>query len=106
MLAYAADNRMGKKAKKRKQKKVLDCLLDPRSLEPNEFEGQLMKYIEDPDYEMLFMNSAVPVYVFSNKNTHELATIGARGACLATRQAVVRALADEERRQKDLEGLN
>ena len=106
MLAYAVHNGMGKKAKKRKHKKDLSCLVDPRSLEPNEFEGQLISYVEDPDYELLFMDPNAPVYVFSNSRTHEIATLGAREACIKARQAVARAAMDELRSQKGREGLN
>ena len=86
---------MGKKAKKRQQRNESNESGYPQSLEPNEFEGKLMGYVESPDHQLIFMDPSWPVFVFSNEKTGEMATIGDRQGCFKARQAIERGIAEE-----------
>ena len=97
---------MGKKAKKRKEKRDSGLPANAKSLEPNEFEGQLMRYVEDPNWEMLWMDPTAPIWVFTNEVTKEVASIGDRAACIRTRKAFDRAVRDELIAQTTIHGPN
>lgn len=86
---------MGKKAKKRKERKEFDWGGDPKNLEPNEFEGQMVRYTEDPDWQLVFMDPHMPIWMFMNDKTNEIASIGERQACLRARLAFKAAVEQE-----------
>ena len=89
---------MGKKAKKRAKRKesVFDHATE-RFTEVDAHEA-IMRYVKDPDFETLWMDPSVPLFVFINKETNEVASIGDIDAVKESRDAWGRAI-DETRRE-------
>ena len=75
-------------------------------LSPNEGDGKVTQYMEDPKWEMMYMNPSMPIYIFRHKKSAEVATIGDRRACLKFRDAMDRVLSDEHKAQGFTNGPN
>lgn len=97
---------MGKKAKKRKEAREILETTVMQKLSPNEGDGQVTRYMEDPKWEMMYMNPSMPIYIFRNKDSMDVASIGDRQACLKFRDAMDRVLSDEHKAQGFESGPN
>ena len=63
-------------------------------------EGKLVALVDDPDWEMVFMDPHAPVWVFMNEKTHEICSVGDRTACNKARFAFDRTI--KEMRAEEL----
>lgn len=97
---------MGKKAKKRKEARGMleDTVME--NLSPNEGSGKVTRYMEDPNWEIMYMDPSIPIYIFRHRDSWEIASIGDRQACLKFRDAIDRVLSDEVAAQGFANGLN
>lgn len=98
MLAYAAHNGMGKKARLKALRKKIDKELGSDYQMDVDAKKQLDQLIDDPDYEMVFMDMGIPLYVFINEKKGGMAALGepvaVRGAKALFADAMARTIAD------------
>ena len=83
---------MGRKAKKRKERKQPDRDGVTKLLEPNEFDGQMNAYMRDPDWRLVFADKGMAVWVFTNDATGQIATIGEQESCMKLKAAYQRVI--------------
>ena len=91
---------MGKKARLKALRKKLHQELGNTYEMDVDGEQKLSKLIEDPDYEMVFMDAGIPLYVFISEKKGEMAALGeplaVRGAKALFADAMARTIADSD----------
>ena len=97
---------MGKKAKKRAKRKELPLDSARESFTEVDAHQAIMRYVNDPDFETVWMDPQVPLFVFMNKKTNELASIGDVDAVMESRDAFNRAAAETTREFAEKARLN
>ena len=97
---------MGKKAKKRKERKGEDPSTVLRSHCDSEAQKKVREMLASPDYELMYMDQYVPIWVFCNKETMEFTSIGHRPAVMAMGEAFDRAIEETRREAADKASLN
>lgn len=97
---------MGRKAKKRKQRLEEMRSSMYRSHDEIDAEEKVREFMESPDYQLMYMDSTVPIWVFSNQKTREFITIGHRPAVVSMGEAFDRVLEEAQQELVDKASLN
>tara|TARA_A100001015_G_C15016470_1_gene725791 strand:+ start:599 stop:892 length:294 start_codon:yes stop_codon:yes gene_type:complete len=97
---------MGKKAKKRAKRKESPLELGTERFLEVEAHETIMRYVDDPDFETIWMDPSIPLFVFMNKKTNEVASLGDIEAVMESRDAWARAVAETTREFKEKARLN
>ena len=97
---------MGKKAKKRAKR--TEPSNDPSTERFGEVDAHeaIMRYVDDPDFETVWMDPQVPLFIFMNKKTAEIASIGDVDAVMESRDAFDRAVTETTREFAEKARLN
>ena len=77
-----------------------------RSHEESEAQEKVGKFMADPDYELMYMDPSVQIWVFSNRKTREFTTIGDRPAVMAMGEAFDRVLEEAREEKANKASLN
>ena len=97
---------MGKKAKKRKQRLEEVRTSELHDHDENEAWDKAREFIADQDYDLLYMDPSIPIWLFSNKKTREFTTIGRRHAVMGMSAALDRAMEEVLQKKANKASLN